>query len=667
MDKKGVVAMTFKERITKDLNPEQLRFATSDSRYILALAGPGSGKTRSLTYRVAYLIDQGVDPSRILLMTFTNRAASEIEDRVGAMLGSVRRGMTTGTFHSVGARFLRRYARAVKREPNFTILDESDSKDLMKVAFADVTADISLSSDEKKFLRVETIQKLYSRIKSTDSTFEQVFELFPEYESYRDIILGTLRRYEERKRNANAMDFDDLVHSWLKVLEKYPQIAEEYASHFQHVMVDEYQDTNITQGKVILQLAKYTNLAVVGDDAQSIYRFNGAEVGNILEFQNLLDNVEVIRMEQNYRSTPEIVALANASIARNRYQHKKTMRTERQSGCKPTFIEFYSEQDEASWIADKIMEFYNEKGIPLREMAVLFRVSRLSKPLELELNRRNIPYEVFGGIRFTEREQIKDVLAWLRIMNNPKDELAWRRVLLLQDGIGEAAVRQIWEQIASASSVLTPLDLARSLSSIPKRAVEGWNRVVETLERMTEASTSIADMIRATVTPHYVELVKRRHDEDFDERLEGIELLAKYASRYRSLEEFLESVSLEPPQINEETNAVLESERDILTLSTVHSAKGKEWEVVFLISLNEGVFPTTSDAEDIEEARRLFFVAVTRPKTYLYLTRANEVYMGGEYRVPKISRFIQEVWDYLVVEEPEESVGADDLLGSWLY
>lgn len=647
----GVVKVnSFTERIKYELNEQQYRFATSDSRYILTIAGPGSGKTRSLTYRVANLVESGVDPARILLMTFTNKAAEEIRSRVGVMLGQVPNGMVAGTFHSVGARFLRKYASYLNRSSNFGILDDADSQDLLKAAFSDVTAELALTDSERKFLSLTAIKSIYSDIKNRNSTFDEVFWNYLYLQDFKEIIRDTIRSYERKKVQSNLFDFDDLIHGWLMVFQSQPDVEKRFSEQFEHVLVDEYQDTNITQAEVVRRIANYTNLAVVGDDAQSIYQFTGAEVGNILNFAKNFDEsrVEIIKLEENYRSTPQIIALANASITHNQNQHQKELFTRNHSGEIPLFVESLNQATEAEWVGSKIVELTHDYGVPLKEIAVLYRSSFMNNAIELELTRRRIPYQVFGGIKFLESAHIKDTLAWLKILHNDQDELAWRRVLLLQPGIGQAALKNIWEQIVSSTDT-SPLSPAFSPPKLSERAQRSWEYTIRTLKDISE-SYSVGDMIEGTLTDSYIAHLQKKYKDGAGERIKGIQRLADYAATFTSLERFLEAVSLDGSQVTTDAEAETEND-DFVTLSTIHSAKGKEWDNVFLIGLNEGSFPSDVDLQDEEEARRLFFVAVTRPRERLYMTRPIEEFKHGSLRIPPESRFVTEVLDYCRQEE----------------
>lgn len=616
------------ERLRRELNDAQFRFATSDDEVILGLAGPGSGKTRALVYRAAHLIKCGIPPQQILLLTFTNKAAGEMKERLGNLLGSWPEGIWAGTFHSIGARILRRHAELAGRRSNFTILDEDDSRSI----FRQITAALSHALDEEErrlFLKRGLLGRIISRARNSELSIREVME--EEYSfalDYIPLVEKLARLYEQKKEESNAFDFDDLLLRWLELFQEHPAVGEQYQKRFAHVLVDEFQDTNIVQARLVDQFAGAASLCAVGDDAQSIYAFRFAHVGNILSFPEKYPQARVIRMEQNYRSTPEIVALANASITFNRVQLPKKLYSKNPSGEKPLVVGARNAREEASFVLERIGTLCRG-GLSLNEIAVLYRSTFLSTELELALVRRGIPYRTFGGVKFLQRGHIKDVLAYLKVLHNPADAEAWRRLALLLPGLGQATFERLWNELKESDD---PLSAAISGQCSPARGKEGWESLCRTLADLRahaaaagvseggDNKESVAGLIKLIMNCSYDGILRKSYPDQYDERLRGIERLAENAAHYASLGAFLESLALDESLFN--GGAALEDAGgDSLTLSTVHSAKGKEWEAVFVIGLNDGVFPSyRAEYEDLDEERRLFYVAVTRAKRYLCLS-----------------------------------------------
>ncbi len=613
------------KRLRRELNEAQYRFATAGEEVILGLAGPGSGKTRALVYRAAHLIKSGVPPQQILLLTFTNKAAGEMKERLSALLGSWPEGLWAGTFHSTGARILRRHAPLVRRQSNFTILDEDDSRSL----FRQLTGALSHALDEegrKLLLKRGLLGRIISRARNSEMTIRDVME--DEY----DFGLGFLPAverlallYEQRKEECNTLDFDDLLLCWLELFREHPVVSDQYRSRFAHVLVDEFQDTNIVQARLVDQFAGAASLCAVGDDAQSIYAFRFAHVGNILSFPEKYPRALVVRMEQNYRSTPQIVALANASIAFNRAQLPKKLFSKSPPGEKPRVAGARNAREEASFVLAGIGGLI-DGGVPLNEIAVLYRSSFLSTELELTLVRRGIPYLTFGGIKFLQKSHIKDILAYLKVLHNPADAEAWRRLALLQPGLGQVTFNRLWDDLGGSGD---PLGDATSGRISPARGKEGWDSLCRTLAGLRSHAAAgkgggdkegVTGLISLIMERGYDGILQRNYPDQYEERARGIERLADSAARYSSLGPFLESLALDESLFTGATDAGQGGEGH-LTLSTIHSAKGREWEAVFVIGLNEGTFPSyRSENEDLSEERRLFYVAVTRARRYLFLS-----------------------------------------------
>ena len=640
-------------RYRAELNEEQFRVALAPVGAALVVAGAGSGKTRVITYRVAYLIEQGVAPARIMLATFTNRAAREMLRRVELLTGGadVRR-VWGGTFHRIANLILRRHAASIGFESNYTILDAEDSKDFIN-ACVDAAG---IDTKARRFPKAEIIQDIISFANNTDRPIEDVVaRRYPHFEPLTQAIKRVDFTYMERKRERNVMDYDDLLLNWKRLLMEKPDIAALYADQFQHILVDEYQDTNKLQAEIIDLLAvRHRNVMVVGDDAQSIFAWRGAEFTNIYEFPQRYPEATVYRLETNYRSTPEILALANVSIAANRKQFPKTLRAARESkGLPPALVAARDADQQAAFIASRVLELRDE-GIPLDEIAVLYRSHYHSLELQLELTRRGIPYRVRSGVRFFEQAHIKDVISYLRIITNPRDEMAWKRVLRLIPHVGIATANRIWERLAYAPD---PLALVRraDFQSTPARAGAGWTDFLSLIEALLQEETrnSPARQIETILARGYESHLAATY-ENAEARLEDLRQLAHFSARYNSTEEFLGELALlsterygSPQQIAGEDVVMGADEDELLTLTSVHQAKGLEWRAVFIIWAADGKFPSPRslrEAEGEEEERRLWYVALTRAAEQLYITYPLMVTdYSRQTVIQKPSRFVTEV------------------------
>lgn len=626
------------------LNSEQLAVVTAGSGPILVLAGPGSGKTRTLTYRVAYLLEHGVKPEEILLVTFTVKAARQMLDRVEQLLKVRPEGLWGGTFHHIGNLLLRRHAERIGRSPTFGILDEEDAKDLIQASAGDLKA----AAAQTRLPQANVLEAIFSLAVNTCRSLEEIVaSQYPQFSEQLPFIERVHTRYQQRKERANLMDYDDLLALWLKLLVEHPDLKARYNEQFRSVLVDEYQDTNRLQFELIRHLGgPHHNVLAVGDDAQSIYAFRGAEVENLLQFPKVFPGTTLYRLETNYRSTPEILKLANLSIRINTRQFPKTLRGTHPTGTLPAVVPLTDVKQQAAFIAQRILEL-REEGIPLAEMAVLFRARFQAAELELEMFKRNIPYLVRGGVRFFEQAHIKDVLAYLRILNNPNDEVAWSRVLKLEHGIGPTLAHRIWETLSKTADPLQRALEGKAELSLPSRALSGWKRLRNLLKELTHGphERQPAELILQVLNGGYEEQMKSRF-EDYKDRREDLEQLVNLASHYKGVERLIEDLTLREP-FKGETIRGWEEPDEFLVLSTIHQAKGLEWSVVFLIGLVDGQFPHPKSIEDplqLEEERRLFYVAVTRTKKELYLTYplTRYSYQRGE-TLMRPSTFLQEL------------------------
>jgi DNA helicase-2/ATP-dependent DNA helicase PcrA len=603
----------------RELNEEQKQVVLAGGGPILVIAGAGSGKTRTLVYRVARLIESGTDPSRIMLLTFTNKAAREMLRRVEALLSVDTRRLMGGTFHSVGSRLLRRYGSRLGLSPNFTILDEEDSREMFEAA----TSDEGIRTIEKRFPKGDVLLDLYSFTINTGRSFPEVLaERAPHFLPLEDEVIRVFQRYQQRKRAGNACDYDDLLLSWKRLLAEAPEVAAQLAATYDHVLVDEYQDTNHLQGDIVDGMGKIRrNVAVVGDDAQAIYSFRGASFANILGFPDRYPDAKIFRLTLNYRSTPEILALANASIVHNKKQFGKDLRACRREGPTPAVVPLADVSEQARFIAQRLLEWHDE-GDALSDLAVLYRAHYQALELQIELTRRGIPYEIRSGTRFFEQRHVKDVLAFLKIVVNPKDELSWKRALKIFPRVGERSASAVWAAVGGAPD---PVVALRSLdpSGLPRGAAAAIAPFQALIVRLDAPSlrASPAEAIRYVVESVYRDYARARFPNG-EARLDDLEQLAQFAQAYESLPGFLEEVTLFN-ELSGEDVAAGEPSDDRVVLSSVHQAKGLEWSRVVVMWLSEGRFPSYRAAvteEGLEEERRLFYVAVTRAKNEVALT-----------------------------------------------
>jgi DNA helicase-2/ATP-dependent DNA helicase PcrA len=619
---------------------------------MLVLAGAGTGKTRTLVYRACRLIEDGVPPGRILLLTFTNKAAREMLHRVGLLLELDAGRVHGGTFHSAGHRILRRHAEQVGYTPRFSILDREDASDLMGHALADISPELP----ERRLPKPRLLVDLYSFVINTGHDLEEVLSTrSPQFFDQAEAIAAVFKRYLERKRRADLMDFDDLLLNWLLLLKRDPDARRRLAAGYDHILVDEYQDTNRLQADIVdAMLGAERNVMVVGDDAQSIYAFRGADFSNILDFPGRHPDCSVFRLETNYRSTPPILALANASIVHNEHRFDKTLRAVRKDGEAPTEIVVQTPEMQASWLADTILELRDE-GIDLEDMVVLYRNHSHSFDLQVELTRRNVPFRVRSGLRFFEHRHIKDVLAHLRFVDNPRDEISFARLLRLRPGFGPRLTARLWERLSGIDPLERLLHLDPATIDLPKTGRASFHEARLLLGRLSEPSLlgQPGEAVRLVVAEFYKNWARGNLD-NAGSRLEDIEQLALFADGFPDLAAFLSEVTLLNDLSGE--NTVDGPTDELLTLSTTHQAKGLEWRVVFVIWLAEGRFPS-SRAEDLEEERRLFYVAVTRARDRLCLVRPEIA--RDRYRVDVLldpSRFVSElpgkVLERIVVSAP---------------
>lgn len=644
----------------KELNAEQLAVVQGGDGPCLVLAGAGSGKTRTIIYRVAYLIEQGMSPGNILLLTFTNKAAGEMRKRLAELLGESRaNGMWSGTFHSVANRLLRLHAPLVGFTSSFTILDTDDSKSLIKACIKECGLDNKTGG--KRFPSPAVVREVVSYAQNAGiALLDAVSVKYPNYLPLADDFSQVADRYRSKKIEANAMDFDDLLANLLELLDKDEHVRAKLQDRFKHILVDEYQDTNFIQSAIVSRLAGHeqANVLAVGDDAQSIYSFRAADIRNILDFPQHFPGTRIFKLTTNYRSTPQILGLANEVIAYNKEQFHKELSAIKPDATKPRVKPMPSASREAMYLADRLEQALAD-GVPASEVAVLFRATFHSQQLEFELMRRGVEYEYRGGLKFFERAHVKDVLAFLRVRLNPRDEASWRRLLLMQPGIGEVSAGKICQAIHEAGDLVAVLALD-VLALFGNKVGTGWRPLKQTLDALKGADGKPAEQIRAILKSPYLDYLEAEYP-NFRERTEDLEQLATFAEKYESCGDFLAEVSLDDSAYGRNANPTDEPyRRPKLVLSTVHQSKGLEWDTVFVMHLTATSFPNKNALmEDggLEEERRLFYVAVTRAKRQLMLTHPATVGRDSfNYEGP--SRFLEEI-------SPASVEGGDAFAGGY--
>ncbi len=651
--KADALAKPLSQDYARELNAQQRDAVDVVNGPALVIAGAGSGKTRVLVYRVARLIDRGIDPSSVLLLTFTRKSAQEMLGRVGLLIGPQSERVTGGTFHSVANAWLRRYGRVIGLNPGFTILDRGDAEDLVNLT----RAQLGLGGTGKRFPRKRTIADVFSKCANTLQSLEDVLlKEYAHFGDYLDELLKLQKAYDATKRERQLVDYDDLLLRLRELLTTDEHAQRMISDACRYVLVDEYQDTNPLQAEVVKHVAvTHDNVMVVGDDSQSIYSFRGASFRNIMQFPALFPGTRIFKLEENYRSTPSILELANAVIEPAAEKYRKTLFTRKAPGERPVLLRAVGETQQSRFVAQKILELQDE-GVPLDEIAVLFRSSFHAFDLEVELSRRDVPFVKRGGFRFIETAHVKDLLAHVRIIYNPLDAVSWNRSLQLIEGVGQKRARALMTQIVNGEA---PYEVLRQGSG---RSALGLRNLAEALESVgPEKHGSPPDQLKRLLD-YYFPILKERYD-DYPKRMRDLEHLLVMVERYDALEAFVADLTLEPP--DESVTGVEASDRDDerLVLSTIHSAKGLEWRCVFVIWLVDGRFPSSysSTEEDMEEERRLLYVAVTRAKRSLYLTFPVQVYDKFTGAVlSKPSRFLDEVPASLVeawtvMEEGEPS------------
>ena len=636
-----------------ELNEQQLAAVTAQPGPQLIIAGAGSGKTRTLTYRVAYLLENGIDPRNILLLTFTNKAARQMLDRVANLLPIDASGLWGGTFHSVGNRMLRRHGSALGYNSGFTIMDREDQKDLINT----VVASAGIDPKEIRFPKGDVLAEIFSFVVNTETALEELLaEKFPYFLPLLEKITDIHGRYEKKKKATNSVDFDDLLEKTLSMLQKHENIASFYRRQFQFILVDEYQDTNKIQADFIDLLAReHRNVMVVGDDAQSIYSWRGANFQNILEFPKRYPDAKVFKIEMNYRSVPEILEVANAAIAANVDQFQKNLQPTRESAAaKPAVVALNDGSEQAQFIAQRILELRDE-DVDLNQIAVLYRAHYHALELQLELSRRGIPYQITSGVRFFEQAHIKDVISFVRFVANPRDEVAFKRMVKLLPGIGNRSAENLWnawDKSLNERGEITSFSERLLAMSVSAKSKKHWTQFAHTLDEIAPGGqpNPPSEMITSVVEAIYDDYAKVNFT-NYELRREDLNQLAAFARQFKDVNEFLSQLAL-ISNVDAEAAPNQTGDKEAVNLSTVHQAKGLEFHTVFVIWLTDGMFPSSRSIdtrEALEEERRLFYVAITRAKDELYLTYPHMRLTGGYGDVfQRPSRFLKEIPNKLV-------------------
>jgi DNA helicase-2/ATP-dependent DNA helicase PcrA len=627
------------------LNREQLDVVMSEGGPILVIAGAGSGKTRALTYRVAYLIESGVSPDRILLATFTNKAARTMLSRVEMLTkGSIER-LWGGTFHHIGNRILRKHGFLLGYDAHYTIIDQEDSRRLIDTCIAE----LGYSKKEKRFPKGSVVGDIISYAVNTDQTIDRVVAgRYPYFLPYLNDILMIANRYDGRKKELNIMDFDDLLTNVRQLLTDFPEVRREYSEKFLHILVDEYQDTNSIQAEILDLLAlHHRNIMVVGDDSQSIYSFRGADFTNIICFPERYPDAKIYKLETNYRSTPEILNVANLSIVNNEKQFHKELRPVRGKGVRPIYVPVRNVAQQADFVSQRIRDLWRG-GVPRGDIAVLYRAHFHSMELQMEMTRQGIPFEVRSGLRFFEQAHIKDVAAFIRLIVNPFDELAWKRALQLYDRIGKVTAQKIWGFVSRQEDPLLSVSSDDFVQCVAKTAVPGLLKFRDLLKNILDLkkNNGTAVIIGAILDGGYRDYMEDKYS-DVKYREEDLEQFGNFSTQFDSLDEFLNELAL-LTNITEENETYRHTENnDKIVLSSIHQAKGLEWSTVFIIWCADGMIPLDRALRDPggdHEERRLFYVAVTRAKDQLYFCHPLMDYtrgMGSTVLPP--SRFLKEL------------------------
>jgi DNA helicase-2/ATP-dependent DNA helicase PcrA len=605
----------------KELNQEQYRVVMEESGPLLVLAGAGSGKTRTLTYRVARLLESGIKQENILLATFTNKAARSMLNRVESLINSDTRNIMGGTFHHVAHLVLRKHAHYLGYKTNFSIVDSEDSRQIISTCMGELKIDPKLS----KFPKSNILSEIISLTVNTQNTLDDVLESrYPFFLHLINEINQIACLYEQKKKELVVMDFDDLLNNCRTLMKENPDVLKSLSGRFEHILVDEYQDTNIIQADIVDLLASsHRNLMVVGDDSQSIYSFRGANFNNIINFPHRYPDCKIFKLETNYRSTPEILHLANLSITNNEKQFPKELKAVRGKGMRPVMVSARNVVKQADFVAQRVAELIRS-GVPLKEIAVLYRAHYHSMEMQMEFVRRDIPFDMRSGIRFFEQAHIKDVTSYMRILVNPRDELAWRRLLIMYPKVGKVTFNKIWQYLKKEENPLNAVvkdEFIKAMSKSAKPGLEECRKTIMLLLELPEKERIPEKVIDVLLNRGGYRVYLQDNYSDASSREEDLIQLGNFSAQFIQMEDFLNELALLTNMAKEE-NTGEEDDEDRIALSTIHQAKGLEWSYVFLIWCADGMIPLQRALKEDggeEEERRLFYVAVTRAKDQLYL------------------------------------------------
>ncbi|MDO8540519.1 MAG: ATP-dependent helicase [Opitutaceae bacterium] len=639
----GIPAIDFRAQ----LNDEQFAAVTAEPGPLLVLAGAGSGKTRTLTYRVAYLLSQGVRPGEILLLTFTNKAAKEMLHRVQDLTGVEPARFWGGTFHSIGHRALRMHGETIGLPRTFTILDAEESEGVLRDA---VEASDKTFFKDKTHPRPGPLHSIISMSRNTQLAIgETISRFFPQHQEIADRVPLFATKYAEKKREASVLDYDDLLEHWLDLLKRSPETAAYFSHRFRHVLVDEYQDTNVLQSQIVDLIGSHHRVMAVGDDAQCIYTWRGANVENILMFPDRHPGTQIHRIETNYRSTPQILNLANGVLLAQPKGRafEKELRPHRANSEKPYLVEAMDGREQAQFIVQRIRGLVDE-GCSLHDIAILYRAHFQALDIQLELSRLQIPYQITSGVRFFEQAHIRDLVALLRFVYNPSDTAAWNRIAVLLPKVGDKNAQKL-HAAALDHARLMQQNLIDALatddvrSKVPTAAKEEWPKLIASLQQVSEMMRTMKphNAVEIAIDGWYGDYLKGAFA-NYVSRLDDLKSMIGFASRYEDMQDLLAQIML----LNSETSdRSADPDADALRLTTVHQAKGLEFSAVFIIGLAEGMFPLRRAIEnnDVEEERRLFYVAVTRARDELYLCYPKVNTKGGPAMLMTPSRFLQEL------------------------
>ncbi len=637
----------FQKRYARALNPDQLAAVTHTEGPLLVIAGAGSGKTRTLTYRAAYLVEKGVSPSAILLLTFTRKASQEMLRRATQLLDERCGKIAGGTFHSFANATLRQYASHMGLDPAFGILDRSDSENLIGM----LRKEMQPANRRRSFPRRKTLADIFSRAVNKGLSLEEIIDNdYPHFESHLETIGCLYQLFEIRKQEHHFLDYDDLLVYLCRLLAEYPDVQDRISARYRYIMVDEYQDTNTIQAEILYLLTRTNqNIMVVGDDAQSIYAFRGANFRNIIDFPKRFPATRTVSLEENYRSNQPVLTLTNTIIERAREKFTKNLFSQKKDGSTPVMVNAEDEYSQSRFIVDRIKDL-QKQNLPLNEIAVLFRASFHSFDLEIELNREGIAFVKMGGFKFVESAHIKDVLAHLRVMANVHDRISWYRILLLIEKVGPKTAQKIYEATLAEKSGYTGLLSAKVARS---KGLERLKKLIATLDTQPKTVCEMGE----TIIDYYMPILKNRYD-DHPRRAKDLEHLVEIMERYRSLDPFLTDMALEPPTTSFENTLYANTPgSDRLTLSTIHSAKGLEWNTVFVIWTLDGRFPSVHSLHkeaELEEELRLMYVAATRARENLFFTYPSNVYDRSTGLIlNRPSRFLDDIPDDILEKEYE--------------